>query len=185
MCFAGNHLPSQRYYPTGKPWLACWREDLESDVKIGIHRDFSSTIFRMAMKSHREGHDTTKLLGLLSYRVENIIQRGFVEQRAAAVRIQDGSLLMREQRVFIVSCSQKLPFPWTGGINICPHIQIATMLSLHKFGIQIPLADEIIGKYENRQGITEVPAKSLCSSRGISHFSLKLRPCHLATSYSA
>jgi hypothetical protein len=151
MSFAGNHLPSQRYYPTRQPWLACWREDLESDVKIGIHRDFSSTVFRMAMKSHREGHDTTEILGLLLYRAEIGFQRGFVEQRAAAARIQDGSLLMREQRVFIVPCSQKIPLPWKGGIDICPHIQFATMLSLHMFGIQIPLADEIIGKYENRQ----------------------------------
>ena len=30
----------------------------------------------------------------------------------------------------------------------------------------------------------EVTAKSLCSGGGISHYSLKLRPCHLATSFS-
>ncbi|KAH8669649.1 hypothetical protein BGZ60DRAFT_407997 [Tricladium varicosporioides] len=106
----------------------------------------------MAMKAHRQGHDTTDLISLLSYRSMNFIHSGFVEQCSATARIQDGSLLVREQRVFMIPTSQNLPLPWHGGINICPHIQFVTMLGLCKYGIQIPHSDTIEG-YENKQGI--------------------------------
>jgi hypothetical protein len=52
----------------------------------------------------------------------------------------------------MVPSSQKLPLPWYGSIDICLHLQFLTMLSLKKYGIQIPHADEIEG-YDNRQGI--------------------------------
>ena len=103
------------------------------------------------MKAHRQGHDTTKLLGLLSYR-KSIDQRGFVEQRATAERIQDGSLLAREQRIFMVPSSQKIPLPWYGHINIYLHIRFSTMTCLLRYGIRVPNADEIEG-YRNGQGI--------------------------------
>lgn len=106
----------------------------------------------MAMKAYRKGHKTAKLLRLLSYGTKNLVGEGFVEQRTAAVRIQDGSLLVREQRVFMVPFSQKVPLPWCGGIGICSHIQFATMVSLYKFGIRIPLANEM-QEYENRHGL--------------------------------
>jgi hypothetical protein len=66
MDFAENHL-RRRYGQLGNPWLKCWIADLGSDVKWGIHLEFSSTIFRMAMKAHRQGRETTSLLGLLSH----------------------------------------------------------------------------------------------------------------------
>jgi hypothetical protein len=47
----------------------------------------------------------------------------------------------------------KIPLPWIGGIDICPHNMFATMLSLHKFGIHIPFAEDLMEKYANRQGI--------------------------------
>lgn len=152
MSFAEHHLTSRRWSRINEPWLACWSADRDSNVERGIYLEFSSTIFRMAMKAHRQGHDTTKLLGLLSYGKRNIVEKGFVEQRTVAVRIRDGSLLAREQRVFMVPSSHKTPLPYYGSINICPHIQFATMKCLLRYGIRVPYADEIEG-YRNRQGI--------------------------------
>jgi hypothetical protein len=103
-------------------------------------------------ETRRQGHDTAKLLDPLSYEKCNIVQQGFVEQRAPAVRIQGGSLLAREQRVFMVPSSHKPPLPWYGSIIIFPHIQFTTMECLLKYGIRVPYADEIRG-YKNRQGI--------------------------------
>jgi hypothetical protein len=152
MSFAKRHLTSGSWFPTSKPWLLCRSVDRHNYIEGRIFFDFSSTIFRMAMKAHRQGHDTTKLLGLLSYGKRNIVQIGFVEQPSAAVRIQDGSLLAREQRVFMVPSSQKTPIPWHPSINICLHIQFLTMRCLAMHGIRIPHADEIEG-HENKQGI--------------------------------
>jgi hypothetical protein len=152
MSLAETHLPSRRTSLNSKPLLACWKADLGSDIKMATYFKFSSTIFRMAMKTYRQGHDTTNLINHLSYGTTTFARSGFVEQCSAIVRIQDGSLLMREQRVFMIPPSQKLPLPWHGGIDICPHIQFATMLGLYKYGIQIPYSDTIQG-YENRQGI--------------------------------
>ena len=152
MSLAKTHIPSRCSFLTCKPLLACWKVDSESDVTAAIHSEFSSTIFRMVMKAHRQGHDTTNLINHLSYGPMNFVRSGFVEQCSATVRIQDGSLLVREQRVFMIPSSQKFPLPWHRGIDICPHIQFTTMLSLYRYGIQIPHSDEIRG-HKNRQGI--------------------------------
>ena len=153
-----HHIFSRRYskgpwyYQRNEPWLACWNVDRKNRIEIGTYLGFSSTIFRMAMKAHRQGHDTTKLLDLLSYGKRDIYELGFVEQRTVAVRIQDGSFLAREQRVFMIPASHKLPVPWYGGIDICPHIQFITMKYFLRYGIKVPYADQIEG-YKNRQGI--------------------------------
>ena len=158
MSFSEGHLPSRRYlltwknwHETCKPWLVCWSADYNSCVERGIYPDFSSTVFRMAMKAHRQGHDTTKLLGLLSYK-KHIIQPGFVEQRATAVRIRDGSLLAREQRVFMFPSSRKIPLPPYDGIEICRHICSTTLRSVLGYDIRVPNADEI-KRHRNREGI--------------------------------
>lgn len=151
--FAENHhLPSKTDVETSKPWLACRLADFNGGLESGLYIGFSSTIFRMAMKAHRQGHESTKLLSLLSYGTKTIFNWGFVEQRTATVRIQDGSLLVREQRVFMVPFSHKVPVPWCGSMAICSHIFFVTMSDLYLYGIQVPLANEIEG-YENRQGL--------------------------------
>jgi hypothetical protein len=146
------HLLSQADSGTSWPWLACWHADYIRGLEKGIYAEFSSIIFRMTMKAYRQSHEMTQLLSLLSSGTKRSVEWGFVEQRTAAARIQDGSLLVREQRIFMVPSSQEIPLPWCGGINICPHIRFATMKSLHACGIQVPHANEIEG-YENRQGL--------------------------------
>lgn len=163
MPFAERHLASQLYSPPSKDSLKCRIADYSKGHYIGgIPGGFSSTIFRMAMKSHRQGKDTTTLLRLLSYRNMDKYQIGFVQLHTAEARIChssicdssncDGSLFVREQKVFMIPASEKTPLPWCGGFGICRHIPLTEMLDLYWWGIRVPQADEIDG-YENKQGI--------------------------------
>lgn len=104
------------------------------------------------MKAHRQGHGTTHLLRLLSPEIVYHMNYGFSEYRKTLSRIQGNSLLIHDQRVILVPELNKLPLPWTGGIDICLHIQYRSMSDLHMGGIQVPYADNIT-EYTNRQGI--------------------------------
>lgn len=137
---------------TSRHELACWHRDWTSQLKRGTYAEFSSIVFHMAMKAYRQSHQTTQLLKLLGCGNHKLVKQGFVECRTAEARIQDGSLLLREQRVFLVPSSAEIPLPWCGGMVICPHIHFLTMPSLHKYGIQVPRASQI-EKFENRQGL--------------------------------
>ena len=149
---------AKKYHPllqaasTSRHELACWHRDWTSELNRGTYAEFSSIVFHMAMKSYRHSHQTTQLLRLLSCGSQKFDNWGFVDRRTAEARIQDGSLLLREQRVLMVPSSEEIPLPWCGGIDICPHIQFLTMPSLHKYGIQVPRASQI-EKFENRQGL--------------------------------
>lgn len=152
-----KHLPSQRPSQAAslikKPWLECWKADLRNGVRMGIHAEFSSTLFRMAMKFHRQGRDTGQLLYFLSYDPITKNRGGFVEQCRATAQINDNSLLVREQRVFMVPSSQRIPVPWHGGIHICAHMHFPTILSLHMYGVvRIPQANEL-ETFKNRRGL--------------------------------
>ncbi|TVY71491.1 hypothetical protein LSUE1_G008634 [Lachnellula suecica] len=131
--------------------LECGIRDLLDDVRWEIHFDFSSTVFRMAMKAHRLRRDTTTLLTLLSSQT-NDAREGYVEQRSIKVRIQNDSLLMRDQRVFMIPRSQQFPLPWDARFDICAHYNLETVQSLYEHGVHIPHADEVEG-YENSEGI--------------------------------
>ncbi|KAH9220073.1 hypothetical protein DL95DRAFT_383906 [Leptodontidium sp. 2 PMI_412] len=146
------HLLSHTDSRFSRPWLACWKRDLTSGLARGTYPEFSSILFHMAMKAYRHSYDNVQVLKLLGCGSKKLLNWGFIEQRSAEARIEDGSLLVREQRVFMVPSSEAIPLPWCGGLDICPHIQFATMQSLHKYGIQIPTATQI-EKFENRQGL--------------------------------
>ncbi|TAQ88925.1 hypothetical protein B7494_g2783 [Chlorociboria aeruginascens] len=152
MSLAETHLPSRQQSLASQPRLACWKADSEDYVSVVIHDRFSSTIFRMAMKAHRQGHDTANFTNLLSNREENPFRVGFRELHSATARIQDGSLLVRNQTVFMIPSSKKLPLPWSIRIRICNHIRFGLPSQLYKDGIQIPHSDAI-ETYENKQGI--------------------------------
>jgi hypothetical protein len=115
---------AKRYaaYATGR------RRHLPLTVEDGssyyIHDRFSFTVFQMAMKVYRQGLDCSKLFKLLSYRTTTLVwhgPRGYVEQRMALARIVAGSLLMRQQLIFIIPPSRSIPVPWVPYFTICPH----------------------------------------------------------------
>lgn len=153
MSSAEHHRAPGIYSSINKPLAACWMEDLRNEINRNIHLEFSSTIFGMAMKAHRQGHETSRFLSLLSSGPATSTPRlGFGEQRTAAVRIQDGSLLVREQRMFMIPRFRKLPLPKYAYFDVCAHIRFWTKTDMYNFGIQIPYGDEIEG-YENREGL--------------------------------
>ncbi|OBT68618.1 hypothetical protein VE03_01800 [Pseudogymnoascus sp. 23342-1-I1] len=98
----------------------------------------------MAMKAHRQGEDTTALLRLLSYRKMDDHTLGFVELHKSEARIRHGSLLVREQKVYMIPASQKTPLSWNGGFGICRHIPLMEMSDLYWWGIRVPQADKIL-----------------------------------------
>lgn len=154
--FAERHLASQLYLTPSKNSLKCRIADSTGHYDRGTPGGFSSTIFRMAMKTHRQGKDTTALLRLLSYRDTNRYLEGFVELYTAEARIRGGSLLVRDQKVFMVPTSQKIPLPWYSSFSFCRHIPLIGMADLYWWGIRVPKAHEI-DEYENEQGIIYCP----------------------------
>lgn len=152
MPLAERHLASPLYAPPRKNWLKCRIADSRGHYVGGTAGGFSSTIFRMAMKAHRQGEDTTALLRLLSCRKMDDCTLGFAELYKSEARIRHGSLLVREQKVYMIPASQKTPLPWNGAFGICCHIPLMEMSDLYWYGIRVPQADEIDG-YKNKQGI--------------------------------
>ncbi|KUJ14836.1 uncharacterized protein LY89DRAFT_123379 [Mollisia scopiformis] len=154
---AFTHVPSRRHFSstsTQRPRLQCWKSDTQHDIRRSIHTGFCSTIFRMAMKTHRLGRNSRQLLQFLSYEPRTTHHRGFIEQNQAAARIVDDSLLVREQTVFMVPSSQRIPIPWHGFINICNHIGFPGFLDLHRRGaVHIPQANELGTFVQSRRGL--------------------------------
>ena len=92
----------------------CWGANLDSRALSLISENFSWIVFQMAMKRYRQGRDYTRLLDLMSYHATTSWKPGYVRQRTALLRIVNGSLLVREQRVF-------LPFREDERWGACPH----------------------------------------------------------------
>lgn len=84
-----------------------------------IGRDFSSTVFQMAMKASRQQKDCTALLQLLSCRPEI----RYSDQYSCEARIVDGSMLWRDQTVTAYYQSSKNPWPRYHKRHVfaCPH----------------------------------------------------------------
>ena len=105
----------------------CWGANLSSDVFWFISPDFSWTVFQMAMKRYRQGRDYTRLLDLLSYHHTGSWRRGHVRHHTSLPRIINGSLLVRDQRIF-------LPFRWDESFYVCPHSRLVTPTTDNRFG---------------------------------------------------
>lgn len=158
-CYKFHPMSSAIFYrrPNGAhanapPLKQCQSVEIAGDLPSTIHSEFSSTVFRITMKAHRQGYSTVESLKQLGYERKNVDHEGYVEQRSARAKIHDGKLLLREQRVFMIPISQKTPLPWHGGIIICAHIQFITMMGLPRQGIRIPVSGEV-HNHRNTEGI--------------------------------
>jgi hypothetical protein len=119
-----------------------------------IHQDFSETILRMTMRAHRLGQDTSKFLALLSHHMKprtdfrRELEMIGQEKSSAIARIHEGSMLIRQQSIFLMPCTQNIPLPWTshGHIPICDHIRFYSMSTMYKYGIDIPASATMGGE---------------------------------------
>ncbi|EPE35435.1 hypothetical protein GLAREA_11134 [Glarea lozoyensis ATCC 20868] len=146
----GSHPPKQH-----RPRL-CWYEDRRYDAAQWLSYNFSPTVFRMTMKLHSQGLDNGKHLGVLSSR-EEFASYGHRQRRTSMVKVRNGVLLFREQKVFLVPTSWPLPIPnkyhiYPPRLAVCPHYNFQTMKSIHKAGIHIPYSKGL-QNYQNKQGI--------------------------------
>jgi hypothetical protein len=110
----------------------------------------------MTVKRHRQGLDCSKLLNLLSYKTKTRFRNGYAEQRAALAKIVDGSLLIREQRIFMKQSTQIISVPWCSDVTVCPHLDLVLREHYdgHSNTIQIAHWDERKG-YQNWEGIIQ------------------------------
>lgn len=107
-----NYLPY--YNSTGRQPPKCFKADVKSGACY-ISQNLSWTVFQMAMKRYRQGRDYTGLLVLMSFHLMNSREPGHVRHITDSFRVSNGSLLSREQRVY-------LPFRGEGDEWwACPH----------------------------------------------------------------
>ncbi|OBT62770.1 hypothetical protein VE03_07714 [Pseudogymnoascus sp. 23342-1-I1] len=86
-----------------------------------IHPSFSHVVFQMVMKRYRQGRDHLSFLDLLSYQDPGSSEG---ESRVeTSCRIVDGSLLVRQQHIFIVHRHNQSRFTLYMKTMICPHAQ--------------------------------------------------------------
>lgn len=118
---ASRFLDSSKYY---KGWIRrpkpiCVHANYRRTLYI--HPDFSSTIFRMAMKRHRQGADCSSLLNLLSCEWRIFYHAKHIGKVNTECRIVQNSLLVRNQSVFPVQPRQSVEFLFESGFLICSH----------------------------------------------------------------
>lgn len=89
-------------------------------MRTYIHPRFSYVIFQMAMKRHRQGRSPHSLLQLLSYADSDSTN---AIRTSSSCRVVDGSLLFRQQHIFIVHAHNEGTFRSDMKTTICPHAQ--------------------------------------------------------------
>lgn len=140
---ARRHLYSNSDYNNH---LKCWKVDYESFTSFFIHEEFSSSIFEMTMKRYRQGSEYSDLLDLLSLKTITRCHIGYVQQQTAAAKLIDGSLIIREQKIFMIPATQPIPFPWDANFVICRHISFLTIKHLNRYLRDIRVPDWKIQK---------------------------------------
>ena len=130
---AHRHLKSCYRY-SSKGYLPCWTSHHELEIEYFIHSDFSFIIFQMTMKYHRLGNDCAELLNLLSLKPTTYFQYGYVERRTVSAKLLAGSLVLREQRIFMIPPDRPLPIPWDLLVVICPHFRKLSTSSFDQYG---------------------------------------------------
>jgi len=122
---AGYHNACKPYYDHP----SCDNFDSELKELTGMHSNFSHVDFQKVMKLHRTGRDTTELLEKLSLKPLTEQRDGYVNQTSAVAQIMNGSLVIRQQSIWL---RRKRRGPLTRGawrVNdiICPHYRISSI----------------------------------------------------------
>lgn len=100
-------------------WLRCRIHDVVCNLDLLLHRNFSSTMFRMTMETHRRGQDCSNLLRLLSCEP---LPRYRSEQYTGTARIVEGRMLWRNQEVSLSRARGGLWPDEDRSFWICPHL---------------------------------------------------------------
>lgn len=116
---AERYIYSKKYY-TGCQMPQCL---VDSQARKWIHSDFSTSVFRMAMKRHRQGIDCSVFLELLSLKWQIFYHAKHIGKIASWCRIvhAGGSLLVRSQAVFPLRPNESMKFIFEHVNLVCPH----------------------------------------------------------------
>jgi hypothetical protein len=130
---APRHLYSHRWYyrqfESLNPFrtdrqLPCWEEVDRVITAFMFHQNFSFGLFQRTMKCYIQDLDYSKLLNLLSYKTCTSRRFGLVKQCSWRARIVGGSLLTREQTIFMLPPAQPIKIPLHWNAHICHHTRI-------------------------------------------------------------
>ncbi|KAK0120610.1 hypothetical protein ONS96_010814 [Cadophora gregata f. sp. sojae] len=113
------------------PYSRCRWEQMWSNIDWYFHKGFSTVVFEMAVKQHRQRLDCSKLLELLSSEARICQKEGYVERHSAFARVVGGCLLIRDQRVCLMPNTNEEPLPRNARFIICPHFTL-TMHSMER-----------------------------------------------------
>ncbi|KAH8676495.1 hypothetical protein BGZ60DRAFT_402737 [Tricladium varicosporioides] len=116
-------------YRHDTPWLPCWNANY-SFTFFHLHKNFSFTVFQMAMKRYRQGLNYSELLNLLSYK-ETHYQDGYVKHYTALGRVAHGSMIVREQKIVMVPLAKSRLIQGIQQVTVCPHISLSWNLGSH------------------------------------------------------
>jgi hypothetical protein len=107
---------------------ACVRCDWRNRTGLYLHGNFSSVVFKMAMKRYNQNNpEYTKLLKLLERKLgrrRDFVEGTHINQYEAQIRITNGSLFIRQRMAFYLKwyCSYSSYDGWQGlYFWICPH----------------------------------------------------------------
>jgi hypothetical protein len=117
----------------------CLFDDREARVTRFIHDNFSTTVFKMAMKHyHHFGNDgqSRQLLNLLSGNFFTYLRATLVQKRKGECRIKNGSLFTRERISFHGTCTGVDPHSIF--FRICPHLECESIGRPASLCITIP-----------------------------------------------
>lgn len=103
-------------------WLPCWKANLNFTFSH-LYRNFSFTVFQMAMKRYRQGLNHSELLNLLSCK-ETYYRDGYVKHHTALARIVHGFMIVREQNIVMVLLAKLSLIQGIQRVTICPHISL-------------------------------------------------------------
>jgi hypothetical protein len=111
----------------GGPAPECLSDDQYAMVEGFISINFSSTVFRMAMKRYQQNPECSQLLKLLSYDTDTRLGSSYVKQSRADCRIIQGLMIHRVQNVFLSATSSTSPAFTTDPLfEICRHLDFRT-----------------------------------------------------------
>jgi hypothetical protein len=103
-------------------WLPCWTANYNFTFSH-LHKNFSFTVFQMAMKRYRQGLNYSELLNLLSCK-ETHYRDGYVKHHTALARIVHGSMIVREQKIVMVPLAKSSLIQGIQQVTVCPHISL-------------------------------------------------------------
>lgn len=119
--YAERYVYAKGYYIGGRdgPPSDCWIADQDSGIRLNMCFNFSSTVFQMVMKRHRQGADCSSLLALFSYQAMPC--GSYVVKYKELARIVNGSLLQRSQRMYLWHSPMDMPSSLRLDLWACHH----------------------------------------------------------------